>query len=109
MSAFIRFERRAAGMKIPDGRTFAARTLSVMVVTALSFLVMYPLIYVILPERLARLADLPRDFSLALLFDGIVIPLVAAGLYVRMRRRAMSDPGVYRDREFREGGGSGGS
>ena len=75
-----------------------------MIVTALSFLVMYPLIYAILPERLARLADLPRDFSLALVFDGIVIPLVAVGLYVRMRRRATPDRS-----EFRDGGGSGGS
>jgi len=88
---------------MPEWRRYGARTLCVMVVMAVVFLVMYPLVYLILPESWARLADLPRDFSLILLFDGVVVPLAALGLYFRARKRALSVPCVTRDRESRIG------
>jgi hypothetical protein len=92
-------------MNMPEWR----RILCVMVVMAMVFLVMYPLVYLILPESWARLADLPRDFSLILLLEGVVVPLAALGLYFRARKRALSAPCVPRDRVSRMGCGSGGT
>ena len=72
-------------MKYPDAIACAARILCVMVVLPVGFLAVYPLAYLMLPEFLARRADLPRDLSMVLLCDVAAAPLVALGLYVRAR------------------------
>ncbi|MEI6562903.1 MAG: hypothetical protein WCO42_01200 [bacterium] len=65
---------------------YCARTLRVMVVMPLVFLVIYPPLLLLLPETLARLADLPRDLALVVLVDVALVPLVGIWLYYRARQ-----------------------
>ena len=85
-------------MMMPDRKVYVARALCVMVVIPMVFLAAYPLVYLMLPESFKRLADLPQDLSLVLLFDGIVIPLSAFWLYRRARARELSVPRVLREK-----------
>ncbi len=85
-------------MMMPDRKVYVARAFCVMVVIPMAFLAVYPLVYLVLPESFKRLADLPQDLSLVLLFDGIVIPLSAFWLYRRARARELSVPRVLREK-----------
>ncbi len=84
-------------MKMPEGKTYAGRTICFMVVFPLVFLAVYPLLYLILPEPVAMRADLPRDAGLILLLDGTVVPLAGFFLFIRARREAARGAG--RERE----------
>ena len=80
-------------MKMPAGKTYAARTICFMVVFPMVILALYPLLYLIVPETVAIRADLPRDLSLVLLLDGVLAPLVGGGLFVMARLRARRETG----------------
>jgi len=71
----------------PEAKLYAARILCVMVAVPLAFLVLYPLAFLLLPDSLARVADLPQDLTLLLLFDGLVVPAAGIWYYRRARRR----------------------
>ena len=61
------------------------RTLGVMVSMLLVFIVVYPFVYMMLPEATARLADLPQDLLIFGLVEGVVVPLCGLWLYRRSR------------------------
>lgn len=71
-------------MKMPA--LYFVRTLGVMVVMPVVFLVLYPVVYMMLPETMARLADLPRDLILFVLVVVVVVPLSGVLLYFRARQ-----------------------
>jgi len=64
-----------------------------MVVMPLMFIVIYPLVYIFLPETTARLADLPRDLIIFVLIEVVVIPIIGWRLYSRARY-LVSEKGV---------------
>ncbi len=90
-------KRREVSVKMPEGKTYAGRTICFMAVFPAVFIALYPLIYLILPETMAIRADLPRDISLILLLDGILVPLTGAGLFIQARRRAARGAGWGRE------------
>ena len=61
------------------------RTLCVMVVLPLAFIVIYPCLYMVLPETAERLADLPRDLALFVLGETIIVPLCGVWIYFQVR------------------------
>ena len=69
-----------------NAKLHVARTVGVMVALPMVFLAIYLPAYLLLPETVAILADLPRDISLILLVDVMVVPLWSLGLYVKGRR-----------------------
>ena len=70
----------------------------VMVVAPMVFMAVYPMVMVLLPERLAILADLPRDLTLLVLLNTVFIPILGGIFYWRARRRAAKwAQGVPRD------------
>jgi len=70
----------------------------VMVVVPVVFMAVYPMVMVLLPERLAILADLPRDLTILVLLDTAFIPVLGGLFYWRARRRAAKwGKGVPRD------------
>lgn len=75
-------------MKTPELKTFVAGTACVMVAIPLTFLAVYPLVCMMLPDYFAIRADLPRDLTILVIADAVVVPLVAGWLYVRARGRA---------------------
>ena len=64
------------------------RSVCALVLMPVVFLVIYPLAYMFLPETTARLADLPRDWTLFLLIEAVLVPVVSMGLYFRTRHGA---------------------
>ena len=86
-------------MKTPAQYFF--RTLCVMVLLPVVFLVGYPLVYLVLPETTARLADLPQDLLLFVLLDAGLVPLIGVWFYFRARHRA-SAKGVREARDTRD-------
>lgn len=62
------------------------RTLGVMVVMPLVFIVLYPFVYLMLPEMAERLADLPRDLALFIVGEVILVPLGGIWFYFRSLR-----------------------
>ena len=86
-------------MNKPDAKVFVTRALSLMVAIPMTFLAAYPLVYVMLPERLQRLADLPRDLTLVLLISDVALPLFCAWLYGRARHQYRAHPGVIREKQ----------
>ena len=74
-------------MANPTGQRYVRGTVCALVVVPLLFLAVYPLLTLILPERLAILTDLPQDLTLVLIADGVVVPLLGVALYIRARRR----------------------
>lgn len=62
------------------------RTVCALVLMPLVFIVIYPLIYMILPETADRLADLPRDLAIFILVEAVVVPIVSVWIYIRSRR-----------------------
>jgi hypothetical protein len=77
------------------------RTVCVLVVLPVGFIVLYPLVVLLLPEATARLADLPRDLALFVLIETGLVSLFAVGLYVRARYR-VSEKGVREARDTRD-------
>lgn len=67
------------------------RAVAVMVALPLVFVVVYPLVYLVLPESTARLADLPQDLLVFLLVEGVVVPVAGVWLYSRARHRASAE------------------
>jgi hypothetical protein len=59
-----------------------------MVVIPMAFMAAYPLVMVLMPERLAILADLPRDLTVLVLLVAVLVPVFGGFLYWRVRRRA---------------------
>lgn len=81
------------------------RVICWMVTIPLVFLALYPAIYVMLPDSVAIRADLPQDLTVIVLVDLVIVPVVAAALFMRERRRKRipssgrkADPGA-RDAE----------
>lgn len=74
-------------MDKPDAKRIAALTLCLMVALPMTFLALYPLAYVLLPEALQRVADLPQDLTLVILFSDVLLPVCSLWLYGRARRR----------------------
>jgi ACR3 family arsenite efflux pump ArsB len=69
-----------------------------MVVVPVVFMTVYPIVMVLLPERLAILADLPRDLTLLVLLNTVFVPILGGIFYWRARRRAAKwAQGVPRD------------
>ena len=64
------------------------RVVCLLVVLPVGFVVVYPLVVLLLPETMARLADLPRDLALFLLVEAGLVPLMAIGFYRQARNRA---------------------
>lgn len=64
------------------------RVVAVMVVLPIMFILVYPLGYLVLPEPVARLADLPQDLMIFLLIEGAVVPPVGFWLFARDQYRA---------------------
>lgn len=77
------------------------RILCLLVVLPVGFVVLYPLVVLLLPESMARLADLPRDLALFLLGELGLTPFIAAGLYWQTRHRA-SGKGVRESLDTRD-------
>jgi hypothetical protein len=70
----------------------------VMVVVPVVFLAVYPIVMVTMPERLAVLADMPRDLTVLVLLNTAFIPVLGVLFYWRARRRAAKwAQGVPRD------------
>jgi hypothetical protein len=90
-------------MNDPDAKACVARTLCVMVVVPIVFLAVYPLVYLVLPESLARRADLPQDLSLVLLLDLVAVPVAAIGSYLLTRTPGVPGSRGRRKEEAREG------
>lgn len=81
-------------MRMPDGKPYFARTLCAMVGVPVVALALYPLVYLVVPESMQRLADLPRDLTIVLLFSEVTVPLCGVWLYRRARQpRAPSGNG----------------
>lgn len=86
-----------------EGRYYLARTLCAMVVVPVAALVVYPPVYLLLPESVQRRADLPQDLTLVILFVEAVVPVCGAWLYRRARRRSASaSPGFGKRMEARD-------
>ena len=66
---------------------YFVRTLGVVVVMPVVFLVLYPVVYMMLPEMMARLADLPRYLALFALVESVVVPILGVLLYFRAQQR----------------------
>lgn len=77
-------------MTTPSLANFARGTVLVMVVIPVAFLAVYPVLILLLPERLVVLADLPQDLILLLLLDVVLVPLAGMLLYWRARRGGAS-------------------
>lgn len=60
-----------------------------MVVIPLVFLAGYPVAMVLVSERLAILADLPRDLTVLVLLEVLLLPVFFGCFYWRARRRAV--------------------
>ena len=58
-----------------------------MIVIPMVFMAGYPVVLVLLPEHLAILADLPRDLTVLVLLDALLIPVFGSFLYWRARQR----------------------
>lgn len=85
-------------MTTPSAKVYVKRTVCVMVLIPMVFLVLYPVMIMLLPVRVTILADLLQDFSLLLLLDVLVAPVAGAVLYLRAKRRAIDQAsGVLRD------------
>lgn len=67
---------------------YCFRTAAVMVAMPMVFIVIYPLVYLMLPESTARLADLPQDLMIFLLIEFLVIPAAGVWMYSRAKHRA---------------------
>lgn len=78
-------------MKTPQLKTYAGKTVCVMVVIPMVFLAAYPLIYLLLPDYFAIRADLIQDLIILLIVEGVTVPLAAAWFYSRARRRAATE------------------
>ena len=74
------------------------RVACLLVVFPVGFVVLYPLVVLLLPETMARLADLPRDLALFLLVEAGLVPLIAIGFYRQARYRALGKG----SRDFRD-------
>ncbi len=80
---------------------FFFRMISVMVLLPLVFMIVYPLVYVVLPESIQRLADIPRDVVIFILVECLLVPLFAGWLYVQ-RRHNVSETGVRENSDTRD-------
>lgn len=72
---------------------YVFRALCAMVAMPLVFIVVYPFVYMVLPETMARLADLPRDLAIFLLIEAVLVPLFGIRIYLRARH-AVSEKGI---------------
>ena len=72
------------------------RMVGVLVAVPLFFMVVYPWLYIALPENLQSIADLPQDFQLVLLAGLLTAPPFLLGWYAieRRKRWTVSDRGV---------------
>jgi hypothetical protein len=59
-----------------------------MLAIPLVFIVIYPFVYLLLPETMARLADLPRDVGVLLGVEAIFAPVCGIWLYFKARHQA---------------------
>jgi hypothetical protein len=75
--------------------------ISVMVILPLVFMIVYPLVYMALPEPIQRLADGPRDVALFALVECLVVPLVAFWIYCRRKYR-LSETGIWENSDTRD-------
>ena len=75
-------------MMTPKVSTYIRGTLCVLVVVPIVFLAVYPVMTILLPERMAILTDLLQDLTIVLLLEALVVPVAGAVLYWRARRRA---------------------
>lgn len=73
-------------MTMPSMKIYMRGTVLAMVVMPVVFLAVYPVLIVLLPERLVVLADLPQDLIVLLLLDALLVPVAGAVLYWRARR-----------------------
>jgi hypothetical protein len=60
------------------------------VIVPIAFIVLYPWVYLLLPEHRRTLADLPQELSVLLLVELVIVPLLLLGAYIRHRRRLRS-------------------
>lgn len=67
---------------------YIIRAAAMMTVLPLMFILVYPLGYLILPEPVARLADLPQDLMIFLLIEAAVVPPAGVWLFAREQYRA---------------------
>jgi len=72
-----------------------------MIIMPLAFIVIYPVVYMVLPEMTARLADPPRDLAVFLIFDAVSVPLFGIWIYYRMRHN-VSEKGIKENRDTRD-------
>lgn len=84
---FPGLDRDGSRGNVKTSTIYFFRTLSVMVALPLIFIVIYPVVYLMLPEAMARLADLPQDLIMVLLVDIILVPVCGGWLYWRARLR----------------------
>ena len=75
-------------MTMPSIQAYLQGTVLALVVIPVAFLAVYPVMILLLPERLAILADLPQDFIVLLMLDAVIVPAAGLALYWRARRRA---------------------
>jgi hypothetical protein len=84
---------------MPNLKNYVRGTAVALVVIPVVFLAVYPVLIVLLPERLVVLADLPQDLIVLLLLDALFVPAAGAVLYWRAKRLATGrGGGTPRDR-----------
>ena len=68
----------------------------ILIAVPLVFMVVYPWLYLALPDRLQSIADLPQDFQLAFIAVLLTAPPLLLGGYAMERRKrwTVSDRGV---------------
>ena len=74
-------------MDRPGMGLYVGRMICWMVAIPLVFLAVYPLVYLVLPESVAILADLPQDLTLVLILDAVMVPVVTSALFARDCRK----------------------
>lgn len=72
------------------------RMAGILIAVPLVFIIMYPWLYLVLPDRLQSIADLPQDLQLAFIALLLTAPPLLLGRYAidRRKRWTVSDHGV---------------
>lgn len=75
-------------MALSIAQRYVRGAVCAIILIPLVFLAVYPVLTMVLPDRLAILTDLPQDLMMVLILDGAMVPLIGVALYVRARKRA---------------------